>query len=320
MKEPKENFSIEPAEIEKAKELLRGMILDLRERVSKPKLPDTGESQLQSNAATSQGTAPLNAANLQQQQQQGGKRRQYTNSESDQAPAAPTLSAPPFIFGNSSPSYETYSYPGKRQITQDDLRIPPRKKLRAECVTPSPPNDTPGSSTSINVNVEIGEQPRQVGNSSESSTLSSHAAFVDHSASQDIVQENVANSTTPHESLKYEEPRAWLQNEDTTQLWWRAFAKLRTCNASASQYLEVAVDSIVDGSTKSLSGSSCVVRAFQNLSKVIATVHEHASLKSTLVVTLIDRFYIIVKAVKTTLSFKTGAIAWVGLCGAMMVY
>jgi hypothetical protein len=515
MKEPKDTFSISLAETEKARQLLRGMVQDLSDRFPTLRRQEVAQPQPESTtsqaaASNNQSAVPLNAANLQQQQQQLSKIHQRSASRTTQTPAAPTSSQPPFPFGSGSSPHGTPAYIGKIQVTQDDLRLPPRKKARPTNNAPVPTNGTPGSNTSayIRENVEIGEQPPQgeiilkpqqetvlpksfscmvnmpsldeqkkieqmerelndalgsdskstsllhqgedidfgvfindnealnereirlvrmrketrrrrqcsgtvqwlnlaqgigsdtddasthpaveganearssakrlkrkgaenrtnptfddspprvdeleepdseleaaeddmeghsielenyleselshnvqMGDGSlESSTSSSHSIHIAYSTSQDHFQENFEDSTKRRRRYKYDEPDAWLEDEDTTQLWWRAFEKLRTDNLSAYQYLEVAANSNTDGCTKSFSRSSRVSHAFQHLSEAIGAVREGGSLNSVSVASSIDRFCNIVEVVGTTLSFKTGAVAWVGLCGAMTVY
>jgi hypothetical protein len=150
MTQPKDVFSIRPAEVEQARLMLGSMVKDLSDRY--PGMKKEASSQGHSSAPapvlpTAASTVPLNAANLQQQQQQLNKMHQRTGSRSSHVPAAPTSINPPFVFGASSP-HGTPAYIGKNPpITQQDLHIPARKKQKQN----NTGQNTPGSNASPQV-------------------------------------------------------------------------------------------------------------------------------------------------------------------------
>jgi hypothetical protein len=166
MIQPKDVFSIRPAEVEQARLMLGGMVKDLSDRFPGMKKADSQQAhpaaQAQANAPATQPSAaptvPLNAANLQQQQQQLNKMHQRSGSRSSHTPAAPTSAQPPYQFGASSP-HGAPAYIGKTSITQENLHIPARKKQKQN----NAGQTTPGSNASPQVNkVPSPEIKRQV--------------------------------------------------------------------------------------------------------------------------------------------------------------
>ncbi|KAK6605485.1 C2H2 type zinc finger domain protein [Botrytis cinerea] len=156
MREPKDTFSMRPADVEQTKEFLTTMVMDI---VTKNPMfkKNGGSSDSQGTSANPSGVStgqaseaavPLNAANLQQQQQQLLKmNHQRSNSRSSHPPAAPTSSQPPFPFGASSPHGQP-TYPGKPPaFTPEKLHIPARKKQKPNG-TPGQGQGTPGSTSS----------------------------------------------------------------------------------------------------------------------------------------------------------------------------
>ena len=156
MTQPKNVFSILPAEVEQARLMLGSMVKDLSDRFPAMKKEPSAQSYppapAQANAAAAPqppaaATVPLNAANLQQQQQQLNKIHSRTGSRSGHTPAAPTSTQPPFPFGVRSP-HGAPAYIGKTAITQENLHIPARKKQKQNNAGQS----TPGSKPSPQVN------------------------------------------------------------------------------------------------------------------------------------------------------------------------
>lgn len=138
MTQPKEAFSIAPAEVEQARLMLGSMVKDLSDRFPGMKKEPSAQSYPPAAAQTTAAaaihppgasTVPLNAANLQQQQQQLNKIHQRSGSRSAHTPAAPTSTQPPFPFGASSP-HGAPAYIGKNALTQENLHIPARKKQK----------------------------------------------------------------------------------------------------------------------------------------------------------------------------------------------
>lgn len=166
MTQPKDMFSIRPAEVEQARLMLGSMVKDLSDRFPAMKKEASAQAHpaapSQPNAAATQppaaSTVPLNAANLQQQQQQLNKMHQRSGSRSSHTPAAPISTQPPFQFGASSP-HGTPAYIGKTAITQENLHIPARKKQKQN----NTGQNTPGSNASPQVNKapspEVKRQP-----------------------------------------------------------------------------------------------------------------------------------------------------------------
>lgn len=155
MTQPKDAFSIRPAEVEQARLMLSSMVKDLSDRFPGMKKEQSAQGHpgalSQPNAPATQppapSTVPLNAANLQQQQQQLNKMHQRSGSRSSHAPAAPTSTQPPFQFGASSP-HGAPAYIGKTSVTQENLHIPARKKQKQN----NTGQITPGSNASPQVN------------------------------------------------------------------------------------------------------------------------------------------------------------------------
>jgi hypothetical protein len=155
MTQPRDMFSISPAEVEQARVMLRDMVKDLSERFPAMKK----EASAQGHAAAPaqphapavlhpvSSAVPLNAANLQQQQQQLNKMHQRSGSRSSHTPAAPTSAQPPFAFGASSP-HGTPAYIGKSTVTQENLHLPPARKKQKQ----NNAQNAPGSNASPQVN------------------------------------------------------------------------------------------------------------------------------------------------------------------------
>ncbi|KAM3067916.1 hypothetical protein ACMFMG_011398 [Clarireedia jacksonii] len=158
LREVKDVFSIRPAEVEQALNMLRGMIKDLTDRFPTMKkseaTPNTSVSQAPAPATQSSEAVPLNAANLQQQQQQLNKMHQRSNSRSSHPPAAPTSSQPPFPFGASSPHGQPIYNVKAPGLTQENLHIPARKKQKPNS-TPVQSQGTPGSTSSPQVSKAV---------------------------------------------------------------------------------------------------------------------------------------------------------------------
>jgi hypothetical protein len=152
MTQPRDTFSIQPSEVDKARVMLSSMVKDLSDRFPKMKKPEGAQSQPHPTstslpaqpAATT--TAPLNAANLQQQQQQLNKMHQRAGNRTAQAPAAPTSTQPPFQFGATSPHGAAKYSDTTPPLTQENLHLPPRKKQRPN--NNAPAQGTPGSNAS----------------------------------------------------------------------------------------------------------------------------------------------------------------------------
>ncbi|KAK6601469.1 hypothetical protein H4I96_06810 [Botrytis cinerea] len=148
MREPKDTFSMRPADVEQTKEFLTTMVMDI---VTKNPMfkKNGGSSDSQGTSANPSGVStgqaseaavPLNAANLQQQQQQLLKMNHQRSN-------TPTSSQPPFPFGASSPHGQP-TYPGKPPaFTPEKLHIPARKKQKPNG-TPGQGQGTPGSTSS----------------------------------------------------------------------------------------------------------------------------------------------------------------------------
>ncbi|KAG0646689.1 hypothetical protein D0Z07_6279 [Hyphodiscus hymeniophilus] len=156
MTQPKDVFSIRPAEVEQARIMLGSMVKDLSDRFPTMKKDSSAQGPpvppAQSHAPAvlppvTSGT-PLNAHNLQQQQQQLNKIHQRSGSRSSHTPAAPTSAQPPFPFGVGATSpHGTPSYnPKMPAVTQDNLHIPARKKQKQ-----NNGQNTPGSNASPQV-------------------------------------------------------------------------------------------------------------------------------------------------------------------------
>ncbi|KAI1504244.1 hypothetical protein F5X99DRAFT_55051 [Biscogniauxia marginata] len=133
-------FSVTPKDLEGVRGMLESMAKDvastwpqgMRKNVSQQNAPDNAPQQGTAVHTTTPPTtqpAPLNAANLEKQTQALNKMHQRTSSKSGQPPAAPTTSQPPFPFGAQSPNGQP-TYASKPAITQDNLHLPARKKVK----------------------------------------------------------------------------------------------------------------------------------------------------------------------------------------------
>ncbi|KAI2463946.1 hypothetical protein F4781DRAFT_440047 [Annulohypoxylon bovei var. microspora] len=137
----KKAFSLKPQDLDGVRAMLEGMARDVASQY--PQVLKRGVNQQQNGPepGPQQGTnentatpptgqpAPLNAANLEKQTQALNKMHQRTASKSGQPPAAPTTSQPPFPFGAQSPNGQP-TYIGKATVTQADLHLPARKKVK----------------------------------------------------------------------------------------------------------------------------------------------------------------------------------------------
>ncbi|XDG00468.1 hypothetical protein ABKA04_000083 [Annulohypoxylon sp. FPYF3050] len=139
----KKAFSLRPQDLDGVRAMLEGMARDVASQYPQV-MKRNGNGIQQQNASESgpqQGTnenmvtpptgqpAPLNAANLEKQTQALNKMHQRTGSKSGQPPAAPTTSQPPFPFGAQSPNGQP-TYIGKATVTQADLHLPARKRVK----------------------------------------------------------------------------------------------------------------------------------------------------------------------------------------------
>jgi len=154
----KDTFSITPTEIEAARRVLVTMIGDLSNMMpGKMKRSDASQPDSATTSTPPQaGPAPiipLNAANLQQQQKQL-MNHQKAPSRSSNAPAAPTSTQPPFLFGAQSPHGTPAYGNGKQSVTQADLKIPPRKRPKTGNNV-SAESGTPGSMASPTLNKTV---------------------------------------------------------------------------------------------------------------------------------------------------------------------
>ncbi|ROT36018.1 hypothetical protein SODALDRAFT_337207 [Sodiomyces alkalinus F11] len=140
---PKDVFTIRTSEVDEARTLLESMVMDCAKLQQQqagptPQRPHGGVPGSQGPQA-----APLSAANLEKQTQALNKAQHgRSNSKSDQPPAAPTTSQPPFPFATPSPHGQP-AYVGKPKVSRDNLQLPPRKRAKAsEQATPSQPGQT----------------------------------------------------------------------------------------------------------------------------------------------------------------------------------
>lgn len=137
----KKAFSIKPKDLDGVRGMLEGMARDVatqwpqvvkrnpqQQQNASESGPQQGGNESTATPPTGQ-PAPLNAANLEKQTQALNKMHQRTASKGGQAPAAPTTSQPPFPFGAQSPNGQP-TYIGKPTITQADLNLPARKKIK----------------------------------------------------------------------------------------------------------------------------------------------------------------------------------------------
>ncbi|KAJ8123093.1 hypothetical protein ONZ43_g871 [Nemania bipapillata] len=136
----KDRFSMTPADLDNIRSILESMARDVAAHY--PHSMRKNLSQQNASEATSQGVstntgapttqpAPLNAANLEKQTQALNRMHQRNNSRAGQPPAAPTTAQPPFPFGAQSPDGQP-TYAGKPAVTQDNLQLPARKKVKTE--------------------------------------------------------------------------------------------------------------------------------------------------------------------------------------------
>lgn len=137
--QPKDVFTIRTSEVREAHSLLESMARDcakLKQQQAGP-MHQRQLSGAPGSQAVPQGP-PLNAANLEKQTQALNRTAHgRSNSRSDQPPAAPTTSQPPFPFGTPSPHGQP-AYVGKPKVSRDNLQLPPRKKAKVkEHTTPS---------------------------------------------------------------------------------------------------------------------------------------------------------------------------------------
>ncbi|KAI0105528.1 hypothetical protein GGR51DRAFT_192480 [Nemania sp. FL0031] len=136
----KERFSITPTDLDNTRSMLESMARDvaahyphgMRKNLSQQNAPEPAPQGVstQHNVPTTQ-PAPLNAANLEKQTQALNRIHQRNNSRAGQPPAAPTTAQPPFPFGAQSPDGQP-TYAGKPAVTQDNLHLPARKKVKTE--------------------------------------------------------------------------------------------------------------------------------------------------------------------------------------------
>ncbi|KAI1773685.1 hypothetical protein F4818DRAFT_421423 [Hypoxylon cercidicola] len=136
----KSGFSLMPKDLEGVRGMLEGMARDVasqypqglkRNPAAQQAAPEQGlhaAGEMTAAPSTSQ-PAPLNAANLEKQAQVLSKMHQRSTSKGGQPPAAPTTSQPPFSFGAQSPNGQP-TYIGKPAVTQEDLHLPARKKVK----------------------------------------------------------------------------------------------------------------------------------------------------------------------------------------------
>ncbi|KAI1456752.1 hypothetical protein F4805DRAFT_219387 [Annulohypoxylon moriforme] len=145
----KKAFSLRPQDLDGVRAMLEGMARDVASQY--PQIMKRGVNQQQntSEPGPQQGAnentaappasqpAPLNAANLEKQTQALNKMHQRNGSKSGQPPAAPTTSQPPFSFGAQSPNGQP-TYIGKPAVTQADLHLPARKKVKTGVASGGP--------------------------------------------------------------------------------------------------------------------------------------------------------------------------------------
>ncbi|KAI0880826.1 uncharacterized protein GGS22DRAFT_80735 [Annulohypoxylon maeteangense] len=137
----KKAFSLRPQDLDGVRAMLEGMARDVASQYPQIMKRGVNQQQISSESGPQQGTnentatpptgqpAPLNAANLEKQTQALNKVHQRTGSKSGQPPAAPTTAQPPFPFGAQSPNGQP-TYIGKATVTQADLHLPARKKVK----------------------------------------------------------------------------------------------------------------------------------------------------------------------------------------------
>ncbi|KAJ8128940.1 hypothetical protein O1611_g4692 [Lasiodiplodia mahajangana] len=140
MTQVRDRFSITTADLDNIRTMLESMARDvaahyphgMRKNLSQQNAPEAAPQGVstQQSVPTTQ-PAPLNAANLEKQTQALNRIHQRNNSRAGQAPAAPTTAQPPFPFGAQSPDGQP-TYAGKPAVTQDNLQLPARKKVKTE--------------------------------------------------------------------------------------------------------------------------------------------------------------------------------------------
>lgn len=165
MQHPKDTFSVSPAEVDQARNMLQSMVMDIaakfraqngqgqapanqaqeqlaqqqrllaqrqQEQLAAQTQAMQAQQQLVQNQQQAQqgqpGPVPLSAANL-EKNSQALKNQTQKAAKAPKAPMAPTTANPPFPFGASSP-HGNPSYVGKTK--EMNLQIPPRKKARLD--------------------------------------------------------------------------------------------------------------------------------------------------------------------------------------------
>ncbi|KAI1169971.1 hypothetical protein F4777DRAFT_150271 [Nemania sp. FL0916] len=147
----RDKFSITSADLDQIRSLLESMGKEIaaqaplgmkknlsQQNPSEPAVPQGASAR--PTAPTAQ-TVPLNAANLEKQTQALSRIRQRSTSKVGQAPAAPTTAQPPFPFGAQSPDGRP-TYIGGPAVTQENLQLPARKKVKTEARTGPGPSQT----------------------------------------------------------------------------------------------------------------------------------------------------------------------------------
>ncbi|KAI0879512.1 hypothetical protein GGS24DRAFT_573 [Hypoxylon argillaceum] len=137
----KDRFSMTLTDLDSVRSMLESMARDvaahyphsMRKNLSQQNASESAPQGVSTHPAvpnTSQ-PAPLNAANLEKQTQALNIMHQRNNSRAGQPPAAPTTAQPPFPFGAQSPDGQP-TYGGQPAVTQDNLQLPARKKVKTE--------------------------------------------------------------------------------------------------------------------------------------------------------------------------------------------
>ncbi|KAI1117091.1 hypothetical protein F5Y14DRAFT_17262 [Nemania sp. NC0429] len=160
----KPKLSITPAELDNIRNLLETMnkevaihypngINGMRRNPSQQQSaePTPAQSMSARPGAPTTNPAQLNAANLDKQTQAFNRMHQRNNSRAGTTPAAPTTSQPPFSFGAQSPDGQP-TYATKPAITQENLQLPARKKVKTEARAGMGPNQT---GPSINASPQV---------------------------------------------------------------------------------------------------------------------------------------------------------------------
>ncbi|KAI0156647.1 hypothetical protein GGR52DRAFT_194435 [Hypoxylon sp. FL1284] len=174
----KNRFSLQPQDLDGVRGMLEGMARDVattypqglkRNPATQQAAPEPGHQQAagENTAPPSTGqSTPLNAANLEKQTQTLNKMHQRTASKGGQTPAAPTTTQPPFQFGAQSPSGMP-TYGGKPAVTQEDLHLPARKKVKTG---PHSSVASRGPSANSSPQVQKASSPEMVKRSSSTDT------------------------------------------------------------------------------------------------------------------------------------------------------